>query len=272
CTGEQVETARRAGLQIQTSLSTIAYYAFPQGSWELRNTPLRDRRVRLAMQYAVNREALATTLFRGAAQPAAAVAVLGTPYNDPAIPVFPYNPAEARRLLAEAGYPNGFRLPGGLDYTTAFTLQDVVVALQADWRAIGVEFDVIANERAVFVDKAFGRNNLPKGDIWLARQSDPIGFGGSRTFIGCGRPLGAPPAALLWCNPEWDRLMDLAYAERDLNRRTDLLRQAVRIKVADAVYQAIYHEPLFTLNTERIRNVTLEHPLYFRFDSAFRVR
>ncbi|GIW10268.1 MAG: glutathione ABC transporter substrate-binding protein [Dehalococcoidia bacterium] len=269
-TADQAETLKNAGMELHVGLSTLQYMAFPQGVAELRGTPLREKRVRQALWYAVNREALATTLYKGYAKPAISVAVPDTPYHDPTIPVPPYDPARSRQLLAAAGYPNGFRLPAGLGYNTAFTTQDVIVALQADLRAVGVEFDVVANERAVAVDKAYGRNNLQKEDIWVARQGDPLGFGGSRTFIGCGKPVG-DPSALYWCSPEWDRLMDAAYAEKDEQRRAELLKRAARLQVEEAVYQALYVEPLFAAARENIRGFRPVHPLYYHLDSAYRI-
>jgi ABC-type transport system substrate-binding protein len=269
-TAEQAESLKRAAIDLHVGLNTLQYLALPQGVAELRNTPFRDKRVRQALWYAINREDLANTLYRGYAKPAISVAVPGTPYFDPAIPVPAYDPNRAKQMLAAAGYPNGFRLPVGLDYNTAFTTQDVVVAIQANLRAIGLEFEVTPNERAVAVDKAYGRNNLQKGDIWVARQGDPMGFGGSRTFIGCGKPVG-DPSALYWCNEEWDRLMDSAYAEKNEQRRAEILKQAARLQADEAVYQALYVEPLFTANRENVRGVSLVHPQYFNFDSAYKI-
>jgi ABC-type transport system substrate-binding protein len=269
-TGEQANTLKQAGASLHVGLNTLQYIALPQGVAELRKTPFTDKRVRQALWYAINREAIATTFFQGYAQPAISVAVPGTPYHDPSIRIPPYDPARAKQLLAAAGYPNGFRLPAGLDYNTAFTTQDIIVAIQANLREIGLEFDVTPNERAVAVDKAYGRNNLQKGDIWVARQGDPLGFGGSRTFIGCGKPVG-DPSALYWCNQEWDRLMDQAYAEPDERKRGEILKRAARLQVEEAYYQALYVEPLFGVAGPKTRGFDPDHPLYFHFDGAYKI-
>ncbi|MCS6801767.1 MAG: ABC transporter substrate-binding protein [Chloroflexota bacterium] len=269
-TAEQANALKQANMDVHVGLSTLQYIALPQGVNELRRTPFTDKRVRQALWYAINREAIATTLFQGYAQPAISVAVPGTAYHDPTIPLPPYDPARARQLLAEAGYPNGFRLPVGLGYTTAFNPQDVVVAIQSNLRDVGIEFTVTPNERAVAVDKAYGRNNLQKEDIWMGRQGDPLGFGGNRTFFGCGKPVG-DPSALYWCNPEWDRLMDQAYAEPDERRRADILKRAARIQVEDAYIQALYVEPLFGVAGPKTRGFKPDHPLYFHFDAAYKI-
>ncbi|GIW11871.1 MAG: hypothetical protein KatS3mg061_2928 [Dehalococcoidia bacterium] len=66
----------------------------------------------------------------------------------------------AKRLLAEAGYPNGFKLPAGPRLTRPVAAkQNYLVAVQADLKAVGVEVDLIPNEESVFVDKAYGRRD-----------------------------------------------------------------------------------------------------------------
>lgn len=270
-TAEQANTLKQASMDVHVGLSTLQYIALPQGVNELRKTPFTDKRVRQALWYAINRQAIATTLFQGYAQPAISVAVPGTAYHDPTIALPPYDPARARQLLTEAGYPNGFRLPVGLGYTTAFNPQDVVVAIQSNLRDVGIEFTVVPNERAVAVDKAYGRNNLQKEDIWMGRQGDPLGFGGNRTFFGCGKPVG-DPSALYWCNPEWDRLQDAALAERDPTRRAQLLRDANRLMREDAPVIPLYLPASFVVHSPKLAGLDFEGYSQISFDAAYRVK
>jgi peptide/nickel transport system substrate-binding protein len=74
----------------------------------LPHNPLRDVRVRRAVSLAINRETLAARGLDGAAVPNGALVPASFGGYDPAPPVPPYDPAAARKLLAEAGYPNGF--------------------------------------------------------------------------------------------------------------------------------------------------------------------
>ena len=65
-------------MEVIQRLSVNLPVAMPQGSYELRATPLQDRRVRLALNYAVDRQRIATALYRGFARPTSQVAVPGS--------------------------------------------------------------------------------------------------------------------------------------------------------------------------------------------------
>lgn len=82
--------------------------------------PFNDPKVRQAINYAINKEALAKVAFAGYAVPSAGVVPPGVDYAEKLGP-WPYNPAKARELLKEAGYPNGFEttLWSAYNHTTA---------------------------------------------------------------------------------------------------------------------------------------------------------
>jgi peptide/nickel transport system substrate-binding protein len=70
--------------------------------------PLKDRRVRQALNYAVDRETIARTLLRGLGRPAGQPAPSVSFGHDPSLAPYPFDPVRARQLLAEAGYASGF--------------------------------------------------------------------------------------------------------------------------------------------------------------------
>ena len=94
-------------LQPNTRLDRLPLVTDAAGAM-LPANPLRDVRVRRALSLAIDRKALATRGFDGQAIPATQLIPPGFGGYDDALPVLPYDPAAARRLLAEAGYPNGF--------------------------------------------------------------------------------------------------------------------------------------------------------------------
>jgi peptide/nickel transport system substrate-binding protein len=106
------------------------------------NTPFKDVRVRQAMNYAVNREAIVTAILGGltepASQPAAAVAVGYIPDLKP----YPYDPAKARALLKDAGYAKGFKFM--MEVPSGQLANDAAVAQQiaADLALVGVSVEI----------------------------------------------------------------------------------------------------------------------------------
>ena len=74
----------------------------------LPNNPLRDPRVRRALSLAIDRVALSQRALDGQAIPATQLVPPGFGGYDPALPILPFDPAAAKKLLTEAGYPQGF--------------------------------------------------------------------------------------------------------------------------------------------------------------------
>lgn len=95
-----------------------------------REKPLQDVRVRRAMAMAIDRESMAKFLRRGTAQPAYGILNYGGPGWDPDYRDFPYDPEGAKKLLAEAGYPDGFETR--LDWTMGGG-GDVNTRADAEW-------------------------------------------------------------------------------------------------------------------------------------------
>ena len=73
--------------------------------------PFKDKRVRQAFYQAIDEEAMKTKVMRGFARPTALMVGPGVNGNDPTLDKrYPYDPAAAKKLLAEAGYPDGFEV------------------------------------------------------------------------------------------------------------------------------------------------------------------
>lgn len=269
-TAEQADTLKAAGLVVLANPGSNIAGIMLQGRAETENTPLRDRRVRLAVNYAVDRASIARAIYRDYAQPTGQLAFPGTLYHDPSVPPFPVDPARARQLLAEAGYPNGFKLPCGIDFTLSMTPSDLVVAVQSNLRQVGIEVDVNQLELTEYVDKAYGRKQ--QCDMMFGGTADALGFGPSRVFQGCGKPAGGGPGTTWYCNPEWDRLMDRAYAERDLQKRIEYARQANAIQRQDSYLLFMLNAPSFIAYSPKVRGMTIELSFIYNFDSVYKVR
>ncbi|MFN8532552.1 MAG: ABC transporter substrate-binding protein [Dehalococcoidia bacterium] len=269
-TAEQADTLRNAGMIVLANPGSNIAGIMLQGTADAQNTPLKDKRVRQAINYAIDRETLARTIYREYGQATGQLAFPGTLYHDPSVRSFPYDVARAKALLTEAGYPNGFKLPYGVDFTLSMTPADLVIAIQSNLKQVGIDLEVHQIEASEYIDKAYGRK--PQGDMLFGGTSDSLGFGPSRVFQGCGKPAGGAAGSTWYCNPEWDRNMDLAYGERDLQKRIEYARRANAIQREDNYLLFLMNAPSFVVHSPKVRGMNIELSFIYNFDSIYKVK
>ncbi|WP_423409486.1 ABC transporter substrate-binding protein [Heyndrickxia sp. MSNUG] len=119
--------------------------------------PLKDKKVRQALNYAVDKKSLIDAFYAGAAEPAKnpmPKTVAG--YNDD-VEGYEYNPEKAKELLKEAGFENGFEMELWAMPVARPYMPDgkkVAEALQADFAKIGVKAKIVSYEWATYLEKA----------------------------------------------------------------------------------------------------------------------
>ncbi|WP_442796483.1 glutathione ABC transporter substrate-binding protein GsiB [Pandoraea sp. XJJ-1] len=144
---EQAATLKASGkVDVIAGPSIIQRYI----SFNTRQKPFDDVRVRQAINYAINKEALVKVAFSGYATPAEGVVPNGVDYAAKTGP-WPYNPAKAKELLKEAGYPNGFETTLWSAYTFT-TAQKVIQFVQQQLAQVGIKAQVRALEAGQRVD------------------------------------------------------------------------------------------------------------------------
>ena len=139
--------------------------------------PLDDVRVRKALSLAVDREALTRNVLYGSNTPAYAITPPGTlGYQPPQL--FRHDPEEARRLLAEAGYPGGAGWPGlELIYNTSESHRKIAVALQQMWKdALNITVTLSNQEWKVYLDSVSQMNFQVARRGWIGDYVDPNNF------------------------------------------------------------------------------------------------
>ena len=207
-------------------------YAFDREGRVLDRNPLRDVRVRQAISLSINRQGLTERAMDGLATPANQAAPEGMFGWSGAIPPASFDPAAARRLLAEAGYPNGFRLT--LHCSNGRYVNDRQTCLQAAQMLsrIGIETTAEAEPQSVFMTRmtAFNATLLLNGwgsygdNLIVLRQAlhsvDP-----SRGYGGFNRGR--------YANPEVDRLIEQAAQTIDNTERGRLQAAAMEGAMAD---------------------------------------
>jgi peptide/nickel transport system substrate-binding protein len=144
---DSIETIKAAGLNIISIPNNWA----PAVKWGglvmtdpklyKPNNPWADRRVRQALNYAVDKEAIVKTIFHGQAKPAGATQILPEWIE---IKPYPYDPAKAKQLLADAGYAKGFPITLKTFVTSpGAELPTIAQAVAMYWQAIGVDVKIV---------------------------------------------------------------------------------------------------------------------------------
>jgi peptide/nickel transport system substrate-binding protein len=194
----------------------------------LPKNPLRDARVRRALSMAINRTAIVDRVLQGGGQATGQLAVPGQLGYDPTLKPPAFDLAAAKALLAEAGYPDGFRItlhsPNNRYVEDAKTAQ----AVAQFWSRIGLDARVEVMPANVFFTRSgkrefsafligFGHST---GDAWLGLSQVLQSYDGNGTGgLNRGR----------YSDPAFDRVMEEARGVFDKGRREALLRQAQRI-------------------------------------------
>lgn len=127
-------------VEVEARPSVIQRYV----SFNTLAKPFDNPKVRQALNYAVNKDALIKVAFNGYAIPAEGVLPKGIEYSEKLGP-WPYDPKKARELLKEAGYPNGFETTLWSSYNHS-TAQKIIQFLQQQFAQVGVKVQVRALE------------------------------------------------------------------------------------------------------------------------------
>jgi oligopeptide transport system substrate-binding protein len=189
--------------------------------------PLDDPLVRRALSLAIDRESLVTFITRGGQVPTADLVPAGLAgYRGLGLPIF--DPVAARRLLAEAGYPEGSDVPPiTLIYNTSEGHKQIAEAIQQMWKQhLGVTVNLENQEWNVFLSNA-GRTNFQICRMgWTGDYADPFTF--LELLSGaCGNNHSN------WSDPEYDRLLQQANGQQDPAARLETLRAAEALALAE---------------------------------------
>lgn len=149
------------------------------------NSPLSQLKVRQALQHAVDTDAIAKAIYVGEAEGVNQWIYKGHWSYNPAVTGYPYNPARAKQLLKEAGYPNGFKTK--ITYITSPQDDQIYTAAQGYFKAVGIDAELVPITSPAWMPIALG------GGTWegmlqggVTGNPDVAGTLASR-YIGGGR-------------------------------------------------------------------------------------
>jgi ABC-type transport system substrate-binding protein len=196
--------------------------------------PWSDRRVRLALNHAIDKEAIVKSLYQGLAEVIPGP-VPGGAAGYAAVPGLAYDPARARQLLAEAGYPGGFE--AGLVTVKGRYLKDFELAqvVQQQLGEVGVRVRLETAEWARYLELlrlAPDKSPLEMWlDAWTTGTAEAAGVIRPRFACDQFRPKGANTNG--YCNAELDRLVADAERAVETGVRDQLLHRAQELLVQD---------------------------------------
>ena len=205
----------------------------------MEENPLRDIRVRQAIDHAIDRQTMVDIVLEGLGKPANQLMPPGFFGSNPDIPMPEYNPTKAKELLTEAGYPDGFkidlyctsdRLPGDGAICQGLGQMFTQVGIDTNVNAISrtVYFPAQANlEYSVFMNgwgTLTGEASYTLGG--LAHSNDPEAKMGAFNRIE-------------YKNPEVDRLMQQGATTLDPDARRKMYEEAMALIMADKAYISI---------------------------------
>lgn len=188
--------------------------------------PFTDARVRQAMWHAVDFAKISSSLFDQAGSPATGPlpeAIFGAGAQNP----YGYDPAKAKQLLTEAGYPNGFTTTMMWSAGCCTNGNSFADAMISDWAKAGIVVQPQELERATWLDKLLKLD----WDSTMTTGSTITGdadFTLARLYLSTANRNG-------YANPELDRILLAARAELDQDKRAELYAQAGKIVWDDAV-------------------------------------
>lgn len=214
--------------------------------FNVQRKPFDDVRVRRALALAIDRESLVKNVTLADEQPAYNFVpqnLLGYRSEH----TFKADVAEARKLLAEAGYPNGAGFPRvDLLYNTLEKHKIIAEALQQMWRQnLGVEINLVNEEWKVYIADQHSKNFQLERAGWIADYIDP------HVFFDLWETNGGNNDSN-WGNPEYDRLLHSALSAPDTAARYAIYQKMEQILIDEMPVLPIYYYTRARLISPRV--------------------
>lgn len=194
--------------------------------------PTRDKRVREAINYAVDKDSIAKNIYKGYTRPEQCQIVQPETFGyNPNLKPYPYDPAKAKQLLAAAGYPNGFKIELRGTNTTA-EVGPMALFVQSQLKDVGIEVDYGVIDQAVYRDMFYG--DKTRSGMFIHGLTN--------------RPAFDADFALTWFagtnkggthhydNADFDKYYLASTTEMDEKARLGLLQKALEVFCEDPPY------------------------------------
>ncbi len=201
------------------------------------DSPFKDRRVRQAMNYAIDKEYYTNVLLKGQAIPAKGIFPPGLPAYNENLTGYPYDLRKARELMREAGFGSGIR-----DSFVFDIREDAEVIYRAEFirdslAKIGINLTLNPLPWKEFLDKTYSGKSILSLRGWISDNGDPDNF----LFLFHTRSFGSSGNTSFYSNEEIDRLIESARAEQIVKRRMELYKKIEEMLINDAPWVFLSH-------------------------------
>jgi oligopeptide transport system substrate-binding protein len=231
---------------------------------------LSDVRVRKALNLAIDRTAITEKITKSGEVPATAFVPAGTSDSNgnefagkDYLPTTA-NVAEAKKLLAEAGYPNGKGFPSlEIFYNTDQGHQNIAQAVQDMWKKnLGINVTLRNVERKIHLTQLQNHEYMIGRDGWIADYDDAMTFLDMFTTGNGNNNSG-------YSNANYDKLIAEAKAESDVAKRADLMHQAEDQLMTDLPIIPIYYYTEVVCMNPKLKGVHISNLGFYIFRDAY---
>ncbi|MEU6710345.1 ABC transporter substrate-binding protein [Nonomuraea sp. NPDC046802] len=229
------------GFKVVTSPGVRTYFV----SLDTEEGPLKDKRVRQALNHALDVDALITSVLNGAAERTPTLIPRQAFGFDPAIQPIPHDLAKAKSLLAEAGHDGGFAVK--LSSSTAD--KDVVQAIAGQLAQVGIKVEVELLDPATFKGRLVSDNRKALGAMYFVGNSGWTMDASSnlQSFVRHDRRQSR------WNNPKADELIDKEEQSVDQEMRGQAFGELQKMLIDEAPFLYLYQASILYAVSDRVQ-------------------
>jgi peptide/nickel transport system substrate-binding protein len=223
--------------------------------------PFDDKRVRQALNYAVNKDSIVRDVLKGTGSVSKGPVLPGTWGDEAGLKPFPYDPERAKKLLAEAGLPSGFSTTLWVPESGSGMQSPVAMStiIQSNLKAVGVNVTLQTMEWGTFLAKLRTKEQDMFALSWMAGSEDPDLVMYPLLHSSQWTPVG--PNRAMYKNTRFDEVLSQARQVTDQAKRAELYREAQRLLHDDPPWIFIDHEVQTAAFAKRVQGFKL-HPSF----------
>jgi peptide/nickel transport system substrate-binding protein len=217
----------------------------------VRNSPLKDLRVRQAINYGFNRRKMMLYIRNSIGIPAESGFIpAGLPSFDSTTVIgYHYDPAKALQLLKEAGYPNGVGLPV-IKLLTIPVYAEIASYIANELQQVGIKIQVETIQKGLLLEETAKSEALFFRGSWIADYPDAENY--LSVFYGKNP---APPNYTRYKNPAFDKLYEESLAEKNDSIRIHINRLADQLMIKDAPVVPLWYDEVIHLDQPYVKNL-----------------